>query len=313
MELYLKVTKSQVSFSLIFAANTLSMAFNLSTFITRSLSAVVFVLVLLGSLFFSYASFTLFFLLVALIGAGEFMQISEKLGAQPYKRTVYIVSVLLYFAWINWWQLSGETFGYGFTSLKAFSLLVLLPFLFLSLALFDKSQHPLPNALHSLVAIIYAVVPMCLLHQLVFVSPVTQGISATYNPWMLFGIILLIWSNDTFAYLGGSFFGKRKLIERISPGKTVEGTAIGIGITIALSALLPNLLPGQPPVHWMALGIAVPVLATFGDLIESLLKRSAGIKDSGKILPGHGGVLDRFDSLILVSPVVTVLFHLSQL
>lgn len=289
------------------------MALNVSTFITRSLSAVVFVLVLLGSLFFSYASFTLFFLVVALIGAKEFMQISEKLGAQPYKRTVYFVSMLLYLAWMNWWQLTGETFHFETNLFQPLSLLVLLPFLFLSLALFDTSPHPLPNALHSLAAIGYAVVPMCLLHQLVFASEGAAHTPAAYNPWMLFGIILLIWSNDTFAYLGGSFFGKRKLMERISPGKTIEGTAIGIGLTIGLSTLLPNLLPVQPPVHWVLLGIAVPVLATVGDLIESLLKRSAGIKDSGTILPGHGGVLDRFDSLILVSPVVAVLFHLSHL
>ena len=277
------------------------------------MSAVVFVIILLGSLFFSYTTFSIFFLVVALIGVKEFMQLAEKLGAQPYKSTVYLVSVLLYLAWVNWWTLSKETFGLSFFFFPPSILFILLPFVFLSLTLFIKSEQPITNALFSMAAIVYAVVPMCLLHSLVFFTGEAQTIHSTYNPWILFGIILLIWSNDTFAYLGGSFFGKRKLIERVSPGKTIEGTAFGIVLTFALSALLPSLLPNTPPIHWMILGILVPVLATIGDLIESLLKRSAGIKDSGTILPGHGGVLDRFDSLILVSPVLVVVFHFSQL
>lgn len=289
------------------------MALNLNTFFTRSLSAAVFVIVFLGSLFFSYASFSLFFLVVALIGVKEFMQIVEKLGAQPYKPAVYIASILLYLSWMNWWVLSNEEFGLGLLFLHPATLLILLPFLFLCMALFDKSQQPILNALYSMVAIFYAVVPMCLLHNLAFSHTGGQSIYMDYNPWILFGIILLIWSNDTFAYLGGSLFGKRKLIERVSPGKTIEGTAFGIAITFGLSALLPSLLPNAASIHWMVLGITVPVLATIGDLIESMLKRNAGIKDSGSILPGHGGVLDRFDSLILVSPVLVVIFHLSQL
>jgi phosphatidate cytidylyltransferase len=306
------VNKSRVSNSVIFAPNTFLMALNVKTFLTRSMSAVVFVLVLLGSLFFSYATFSLFFLLVALIGVKEFIQIAEKLGAQPHKPAVYITSLVLYLCWLNWWQLSDEQFGITSLYLRPYGFLAIIPFLFLSIALFSKSQHPIPDAIYSVAGIVYAVVPMCLLHELVFISSEDQTIYAVFDPWILFGIILLIWCNDTFAYLGGSLFGKRKLIERISPGKTIEGTAFGIAMTVALSALMSHLLPVVPPIHWMLLGLVVPILATLGDLIESMLKRSAGIKDSGAILPGHGGVLDRFDSLILVSPVVALLFKLSQ-
>lgn len=289
------------------------MALNLKTFFTRSMSAVVFVIVLLGSLFFSYSTFSLFFLVVALIGVKEFMRIANKLGAQPYQPAVYAISALMYLSFVNWQQIINADVWNLVGAFQPLSCIVLPPFIFLCLALFDTSRQPLLNALYSIAAIGYAVVPMCLLHQLVFSSAMPPQVQMAYQPWVLFGIILLIWSNDTFAYLGGSFFGKRKLIERISPGKTIEGTAIGIAITFLLSALLPAFIHQTPPIDWMVLGLLVPVLATLGDLIESMLKRSAGIKDSGNILPGHGGVLDRFDSLILVSPVLAVLFHYSQL
>jgi phosphatidate cytidylyltransferase len=131
-----------------------------------------------------------------------------------------------------------------------------------------------------------------------------------FDPLPILGIIFLIWSNDTFAYLGGSLYGKNKMIERVSPGKTWEGTLTGIVITFALSFLFDTLIC---PLHgslWLILGICVPILATIGDLIESKLKREAGVKDSGSIMPGHGGILDRFDSLIFVAPFAYLILSL---
>lgn len=277
------------------------MALQIKTLATRSLTALFFVIALLGSLLFSYATFSIFFFLVALIGAKEFCNMAGRLGASSNKPLVMFLASLVYLSGVNWMN-----FGVHFTIHSdpdpAFFTLI-CTFLFLILALFNKNPDPLKSAAYQSVALIYAVLPMCLLHELVFSSSPTPE----FEPRILLGIILLIWSNDTFAYLGGSLFGKRKLIERISPGKTIEGTLIGVLITFTLSFLLESLLAIKAGLPWYALGLIVPVLATFGDLLESLLKRQAGIKDSGTLLPGHGGVLDRFDSLILVSPVVVLL------
>ncbi|MBL7931944.1 MAG: phosphatidate cytidylyltransferase, partial [Bacteroidia bacterium] len=155
--------------------------------------------------------------------------------------------------------------------------------------------------------IIYAVLPFALMHDLVKSSGCFAG---AYNPNILLGVILLIWSNDTFAYLGGSVFGKNKMIERVSPGKTWEGTIFGVILTIGSGYIIGNNILSENQSVWLVLGLVVPVFATIGDLIESMLKRQAGVKDSGNIMPGHGGVLDRFDSLIFVSPFVFLLMDL---
>ena len=157
--------------------------------------------------------------------------------------------------------------------------------------------------------IAYAVLPFALLQDLVQFKDDVTGIS-TFVPEVLLGVILLIWSNDTFAYLGGSLFGKHKMSPRISPGKTWEGTIFGIIMTFGLSFLLKRYFNNDLFNVWLMLGALVPVLATIGDLVESMLKRQADVKDSGNIMPGHGGILDRFDSLIVVSPFVYVLLKL---
>ncbi|MBR4136410.1 MAG: phosphatidate cytidylyltransferase [Bacteroidales bacterium] len=126
---------------------------------------------------------------------------------------------------------------------------------------------------------------------------------------------VLVWINDTFAYLGGSMYGRHKMVERISPNKTWEGTLTGFVFTMVASVLAGYFWGGQiflgATFHWygwLLFGLTVSLLATMGDLLESWLKRQAGVKDSGKIMPGHGGVLDRLDSILLtVYPVITVL------
>jgi phosphatidate cytidylyltransferase len=140
-------------------------------------------------------------------------------------------------------------------------------------------------------------------------SGTATGVPA-YDPWLVFGVILLIWSNDTFAYLSGSIAGRHKMMERISPGKTWEGTVLGVLITFGLSFVLRDVILQEKGFLWPVLGLMVPILATIGDLVQSMLKRQAGIKDSGSIMPGHGGVLDRFDSLIFVSPFVVAVLKL---
>jgi phosphatidate cytidylyltransferase len=126
----------------------------------------------------------------------------------------------------------------------------------------------------------------------------------SFQPQRVLGMIFFIWINDTGAYLVGSFIGKHKLYEKISPNKTWEGTLGGAVLAMGLSYVVYLIFPQLAYIHWFIISIIVSVFGTFGDLVESMLKRMAGVKDSGKLMPGHGGVLDRFDSLFFATPFV---------
>ena len=239
-----------------------------------------------------------------MIGLYEFYKISEKMGAKPLK----IIGILLgAFNFLSFIEIEcGATVFLSVGVSRVF--MITAPFIIFALAMLSKKENSIKNAVFTYAGIIYAVLPFALLNQVPYQPGILDG--KNYEPMLVLGIIFLIWSNDTFAYLGGSLFGKNKMIERVSPGKTWEGTIIGVLITFGLSFLFNILIFDFNDYTWMILGIVVPILATIGDLVESKLKREAGVKDSGSIMPGHGGVLDRFDSLIFVSPFVFVLFKL---
>lgn len=282
------------------------MALNLKTLATRSMSAVIFVIVLMGCLLWNYYSFSIFFFIVSMLALNEFYKIAGKLNAAAYKIPGFIFGILVYFSFVT---IPGIEFIINLYLHKLFkTLLILGPFIILSVGLFSKKENSIRNSVFTIAGVLYSVLPFALLNELVLIKG--ASFENPFNPMILLGIILLIWSNDTFAYLGGSLLGKNKMIERVSPGKTWEGTAIGVLVTFGLSFLFNMLIYPLQSNLWLILGIAVPVLATIGDLVESKLKREAGIKDSGNIMPGHGGILDRFDSLIFVSPFVYVLFNI---
>ncbi|PHS64712.1 MAG: hypothetical protein COB12_07835 [Flavobacterium sp.] len=130
------------------------------------------------------------------------------------------------------------------------------------------------------------------------------SIEGTFEPKIILGIFILAWTNDTFAYLVGKQFGKRKLMEKISPKKTIEGFFGGMVGALIASFLFFNYSSLYSLIIWLILAILVSVLGTTGDLIQSKFKRLAGVKDSGKIMPGHGGVYDRLDSIIFASPFI---------
>lgn len=287
------------------------MALNLKTLATRSLSAVVFVVLLVGCVYWNYISFSLFFFAVSLIGLNEFYKIAEKMGAKPLKIVGFITANIAFFSYLNYDSLfSSEISTSIFNNHRLiFACIITSPFMILAISLFTRKDNAIQSAMFTIGGIIYAVLPFALLNQTVFYNNFDKT-RDYFQPELILGIIFLIWSNDTFAYLGGSIFGKNKMIERVSPGKTWEGTIIGVLITFALSFTFNGLIFKLENNSWPILGILIPVLATIGDLVESKLKREAGIKDSGSIMPGHGGVLDRFDSLIFVSPFVYVFFKL---
>ena len=259
------------------------MALNTKTLITRSLSGLVFVVILLGCIFWNYLSFTLLFFVLSLMGLSEFYKISVQLGTKPYKTIGYLSSIFLYIFFVKISLFGIKIDTEIFADFK--SVLFLIPLSVFSVALFSKEVKPIQNSIFTLAGILYVTLPFALIHEIV-VKVDDVGLTQ-YNYEILLGVIFLIWSNDTFAYLGGSLFGKKKMIERISPGKTWEGTLFGIAVTFMISFVVKSYFKQEFTIFWPLMGLLVPVLATLGDLIESMLKRQANIKDSGNIMPGH--------------------------
>ncbi len=274
------------------------MAFNKQTFITRSLSAVVFVVVLLSSVYFNFYIAWLFFSIIACICFHEFAKLSQNLGVTIFKKITYsfgAIGLLI--------PLLAKGVVYLHLLPLASLLLILSPLSIAIVALFSKNEKPIHAACFSVLGLFYCFIPFS---TLLYIPVLNEGLldNWAYNPMSILGIIFLIWTNDTFAYLGGSFIGKTKMYERVSPGKTWEGTLVGMACCIGVGFSLNTFGTYAQTFVWPCIAAIVAVFGTIGDLIESLLKRQAGVKDSGQLMPGHGGALDRFDSLIAVAPLV---------
>jgi len=171
-------------------------------------------------------------------------------------------------------------------------------FLLLSLELFKKNNQSLSSSGVTSLAFLYLGIPFSLV-------PVLLYAENFYSPIYLLGTLALIWSNDSFAYLLGSKFGKRKIFKHISPNKTLEGYLGGIVLTVILAYFISFYFFEKQIFLWTGLGIISAIMGSAGDLFESLLKRNAGVKDTGSFMPGHGGWLDRFDAMIFVLPFAT--------
>lgn len=177
--------------------------------------------------------------------------------------------------------------------------LILLTLLVFIAELYGRTVSPTEDLGKLFVGVLYVALPLGLAARLPFVR-------ASYHAAIILGLFILIWSNDTFAYLIGKCLGKTKLFERISPNKTVEGFLGGLLSTL-LAAKLLSLYPGSLGyLDWAVLGILAAVFGTLGDLVASMFKRQFSVKDSGRIFPGHGGFLDRLDSFLFVAPVAYI-------
>ncbi len=193
--------------------------------------------------------------------------------------------------------------------------LVAIPIFFLFIIeLFSKKTSPIRNIAMSFFALGYIVFPMIVAILLVIGDLFSyQYGSDGFQPCVLLGILILIWIYDSTAYCFGVPLGKHKLFIRVSPKKSWEGTIGGAICTIVAGYLLNFFFPVLTKIDWLIISLVVIVFGTFGDLIESLFKRNINIKDSGKTLPGHGGILDRFDSFIFTLPWVFFYLIIKQL
>ncbi len=274
------------------------MALNKQTFFTRTASAAVFVVLLIGSILFNQISFIIFFGLVGMVGLFEFFKLSKITGHRPYAALGYAFHVFSIYSCILFFERVRDFYS------SPFLLLVILAGPLYMLVELFKKKSSIFNVPGFITSFLYVTIPCLLLMLMTFPKVGTASGETTYFPHVVLGMIFFIWINDTGAYLVGSFLGKHKLYERISPGKTWEGTIGGVILCIALSFLMVRIFPELELKHWIAISVLVAVFGTLGDLVESMLKRIAGVKDSGNIMPGHGGVLDRFDSIFFATPFV---------
>ena len=165
-------------------------------------------------------------------------------------------------------------------------------------------KSPITSWAYSILGQIYVVLPLALLGVWGYKSDYQLFMNTEY---LLMALFVFVWTNDTGAYIVGCTLGKHRLFERISPKKSWEGFFGGLAFCIILASLANYIIPGMlSTAQWIGMGILTSIFSTWGDLCESLLKRTAGVKDSGKILPGHGGILDRFDSELIASPVIFI-------
>lgn len=158
-----------------------------------------------------------------------------------------------------------------------------------------KSSQPILNIAVGIAGLAYIVPAMILINGF-------QVLTHDHQIYPLLGIFIMIWCADTFAYLVGRKFGKTKMVEKISPNKSWEGFVAGVIFSVAAGIIIAYFVEDQPYLAYGALGLVVAIFGTLGDLVESMIKRSLGLKDSGTILPGHGGLLDRFDSILFAIP-----------
>jgi phosphatidate cytidylyltransferase len=273
----------------------------LNNFFKRTLTAGAFVAVLLLSTWYSQLTFTLLFLLITILGVWEFYSLIEKRdGNKPQKITGTITASVLF--------ISSAAVNYPGAGVEDKGLvLIVLPFFFLIfiLELFSKAERPFQNIAYTLLGIFYVALPFSLLNFILTMNNV-------YSYEILFGCWFILWSNDSGAYLAGSAFGRNKLFPRVSPGKSWEGSIGGAVIALIVTYIISGWYTGVTQSDWFVIAAILVVIGTLGDLVESLYKRSLNVKDSGTLLPGHGGILDRFDSLLMAVPFVFTYLYLRQ-
>ncbi len=266
---------------------------------TRTLTGLVFGVIMLAGLLYNQTGFMI---LTTLICAGCLWEYYGMISSvQTYSETKKIRTRIFY-------SLVGLAV-YLFFMLNPFSFFVriyisvlLFPFLFLLFAveLFLIDKRNFQNITLNIFGLIYIVTPLSLLHHILTYNE--SWFPGMVNP--IIGIVLLIWTNDTFAYLTGAQFGKHKMFPEVSPKKSWEGFVGGTIMTLVIAWLLSMWLTTLTLRDWIALALIASIIGTIGDLFESMIKRNLGIKDSGNIMPGHGGFLDRFDAFIFCIPFV---------
>lgn len=269
----------------------------INNFVTRALSGFLFVAVIISSILFNAYVFAAVFALTTALAVREFQQMTSREKVQVNNSVGMLGGTILFLC----------TFLHAskLTDFPVYTIYGLYVVFVIIAELFRKKSDPLHNWAYFIMGQIYVALPFSLLNLILFING--------WQPIILLAVFITIWVNDTGAYLFGITFGKHRLFERVSPKKSWEGF-IGGAFTALLSGFVfSRFIQDLSLMEWLIFSEIIAIFGTLGDLIESLIKRTVNIKDSGNVIPGHGGLLDRFDSMVLAAPVtfiyLIILFH----
>jgi phosphatidate cytidylyltransferase len=263
----------------------------------RTLTGIFFIVAVIGSILLHPLAFFVVFSVFTYIGLSEFLKLSG-IESTPGKNRLYFASgMLIYFL--------TALMGLGYIDLRFAYFLLLIFFFIFIFELFNKQNASREKMGAWFTGFIYVAIPFGLMNSL-FITGNMDG----FRTDILIGLFIIIWSSDVFAYLTGSWLGKHKLFERISPKKSWEGSIGGLVFAMLAAYILSLFYQQLSLPQWLTFAVIVVVTGALGDLVESMLKRQAGVKDSGTLLPGHGGVLDRFDAVLFATPFVFVYVNL---
>ena len=273
----------------------------MKNFIQRAITGILFVAVIIGCILYNPLLFGILFAGITALTIREFAGLVNQKENVGVNRTLTMVGgSYLFLAIMGYcWNI--------YDSKIFIPYLVILIYIMIR-ELYLKQNTPIHNWAYSMMSQLYIALPFALLNVLAFHTDITQS-SVQYNPIIPLSVFIFIWINDTGAYCVGSTCGKHRLFERISPKKSWEGSIGGGVLAILISLVMAHFYPFMSVFAWIGFALTVVVFGTWGDLVESLFKRQLGIKDSGSILPGHGGWLDRFDSALLAIPAVVIYLY----
>lgn len=277
----------------------------MKTFFVRTITGIIFVAAIVAS-FLRPEAMVLLFSIVTGLTIWEFTGLvneREDVTVNCFISTVagvYFFFAMTYFC--------SDLYGGAAKSVVFIPYLVTIVYLLVA-ELYLKQPDPIQDWAYTMLAQMYIALPFSLLNVLAFTA--TNNGLVMFNTLLPLSVFVFLWVNDSGAYCIGSLLGRHKLFPRISPGKSWEGSIGGAVFVLAAAYAISYFLDGSMLTmpQWMGLGLVVVVFGTWGDLVESLFKRTLGIKDSGNILPGHGGMLDRFDSSLLAIPAAVVYLY----
>jgi len=275
-----------------------------NNFIQRTVTGALIVAVLVCCIIFSPLTFSILFALISAFAVREFCQLVNKNEGVNTNTLINVLGgVYLFFAFLGFcMNLAGSQ--------------IFIPYLFLIIyllisELYLQKENPVNNLAYSMLSQLYVALPFALLNVLAFQTDKTGAV--VFNYIIPLSIFIFIWLNDSGAYCFGTLFGKHRLFERISPKKSWEGSIGGGLLAVAAGFAFGAFFPYMSSFAWAGLGLTVCIFGTWGDLVESLIKRHMGIKDSGNLLPGHGGILDRFDSALIAIPAAVIYLYVITL
>jgi phosphatidate cytidylyltransferase len=278
----------------------------LNNFFRRTFTGAWIVIFIMGGFWLHPVSFFLTGLVLLIGTQYEYSQMIRNTGVRPQVLPGIITGITAY--------LISTLIASEVIPKKSFLVLLPLMLIIMVIELYRRQEKPFDSLAHTFFSVLYTAVPFSMFPFAAFsrtgLKSLLPHTNIIFSPGIIIGFFILIWANDTGAYLSGMLFGRHKLMERISPKKTWEGFAGGIIIASLAAWFLSDWLGVVDKIHWVIIALIVSVAGTYGDLVESMLKRSTGVKDSGTIMPGHGGFLDRFDSAIMSFPLVYLFISL---